>query len=375
MIKRTILLLLLAGLTAWSTMARENPGNTPYAGITESDPGATGLSLCRRFLETGHRLYENKWIHEAEVAVWYGALRYAQTSKNREMLHRLTLRFDSIREKAPRLIPPPLHPQLNVTGSLPLLLYRITGTAAYLEQGLPFADSQWQLPAVNTLLQRHYVRQGYSWQTRMQLDDIFLIALLQTEAAQATGKDEYTDRAALQAAYYVDELQRPDGLFFQTPEVPFYWCRGNGRMLAALAELLKRLPATHPQRQKLLDGFRLAAEKLKEYQNMDGLWNQLPDRTDGWPEASGSAWITYALITGVKYGWLDRNEYRPVARNAWKALLTLVEANGDVRETAVETPPENNRPYYENRPRATGDFYGQAAYLWCVCALLEPEYR
>lgn len=374
MMKRIVCFLLSGWFACLNASSQGNPADAPYAGLAGSDPSATGSLLCRRLLESGHRLRDNKWIHETEIYAWYGALRCTQLTGRRDLQQSLTFRFDSITEKDPRLLPPPSRPELNVAGCLPLLLYRLTGAGAYLGLGLPFADSQWQLPAVNTLRQRHDTRQGYSWQTRLQLEDIFPIALLQTEAARATGKTEYADRAARQAAYYLDELQRPDGLFFQTPEVPFYWSRGNGTMLAALAALLKQLPPAHPQRQKLLDGFRLAAEKLKECQNMDGLWNQLPDRTDGWPETSGSAWIASALITGVKYGWLDRDEYGPVAKNAWKALLTYIEPNGDVRETAVATPPENNRAYYENRPRTTGDFYGQAAYLWCVCALLEtPE--
>lgn len=371
MIKRITALFFSFLFACWNAGSQENPAQAPYAGSAGPDPAAAGSLLCRRFLESGHRLRDNKWIHESEVFTWYGALHFAQLTGDRELQQALKFRFDSLAEKAPRLLPPPFRPELNVAGCVPLLLYRLTGAGAYLESGLPFADSQWQLPAVNTLRQRHDARQGYSWQTRLQLEDIFLITLLQTEAARATGKTEYTDRAARQAAYYLDELQRPDGLFFQTPEVPFYWSRGNGMMLAALATLLKQLPPAHPQRAKLLDGFRLAAEKLKEYQNMDGLWNQLPDRTDGWPETSGSAWIASAVVTAVKYGWLDRNEYGPVAKNAWKTLLTHIEPNGDVRETAVDTPPENNRAYYESRPRATGDFYGQAAYLWCVCALLE----
>lgn len=331
----------------------------------------TGTLLCRRLLESGHRLREGKWMHESEIYTWYGALRYARAAGDRQLAERLTARFDSLAEQRPRLLPPPTTPERSVAGCLPLLLYRQTGRTGYADLGLPFADSQWELPAVNTLRQRHYAGQGYSWQTQMRLEDIFLIVLLQAEAFRATANPEYADRAARQAVYYIDELQRPGGLFFQTPEVPFYWCRGNGLAAAALAELLKILPAAHPNRAALLNAFTLQAAAWKEFRTYDGVWNHLVDRTDGWPETSGSAWAAYALITGVRSGWLDRSVYGPVAKNAWKALLTYLEPDGGVRETAEETSPRNDRAYYDDRKRPAGDLLGQGPYLWCLCALLE----
>ena len=32
---------------------------------------------------------------------------------------------------------------------------------------------------------------------------------------------------------------------------------------------------------------------------------------------------------------------------------------------------ENDKQYYYDRPRAIGDYHGQAPYLWCAAALLE----
>ena len=31
----------------------------------------------------------------------------------------------------------------------------------------------------------------------------------------------------------------------------------------------------------------------------------------------------------------------------------------------------NDKQYYYDRPRITGDYHGQAPYLWCVTALME----
>ena len=77
-----------------------------------------------------------------------------------------------------------------------------------------------------------------------------------------------------------------------------------------------------------LEGYRLMMKSLKDYQNKSGMWNQLIDKADCWPETSGSAMFTYAMIMGVKKGWLDAEEYGPVARKAWIALVPYINKDG-----------------------------------------------
>ena len=48
-----------------------------------------------------------------------------------------------------------------------------------------------------------------------------------------------------------------------------------------------------------------------------------------------------------------------------------IDKNGDVREVCVGTNKKNDKQYYYDRPRITGDYHGQAPYLWCATALLE----
>ena len=120
-----------------------------------------------------------------------------------------------------------------------------------------------------------------------------------------------------------------------------------------------------------MKGYLTMMENLKKYQGRDGMWNQLIDQPDFWPETSGSAMFTYAIITGIKKGWLDKKVYTPIARKAWLALVSYIDENGDVRETCVGTNKKNDKQYYYDRPRITGDYHGQAPYLWCATALME----
>lgn len=100
------------------------------------------------------------------------------------------------------------------------------------------------------------------------------------------------------------------------------------------------------------------------------MWNQLINEPDCWAESSGTAMFTYAMIVGVKRGWLEENIYAPAARKAWLSLVKHLNSDGDVTEVCVGTDKENNKQYYYDRPRVAGDFHGQAPVLWCASALI-----
>lgn len=62
-----------------------------------------------------------------------------------------------------------------------------------------------------------------------------MITIVQTHAYKVTKDRKYIDRAAKEMVMYLDELQRPNGLFYHAPDVPFYWGRGNGWMAAGMS--------------------------------------------------------------------------------------------------------------------------------------------
>jgi rhamnogalacturonyl hydrolase YesR len=80
--------------------------------------------------------------------------------------------------------------------------------------------------------------------------------------------------------------------------------------------------------------------------------------------------FTFAFITGVKHGWLDADTYGPAARKGWLALVSYLEPDGDIREVCEGTNKKNDRQFYLDRKRITGDMHGQAPVLWCATALV-----
>ena len=335
------------------------------------DPKEVGVKLGKQFLQGKHLLHDGKWIHYAEVCTWLGALRFAEVAHDPSLLAQLQKRFEPLFGKEKQYLPIQNHVDLNMFGCLPLELYQITKQPKYLDLGLPYADSQWQLPTGADAQQQAWAQKGYSWQTRLWIDDMFMITILQTQAYRATGQVAYLQRAAKEMAYYLDTLQRTNGLFYHAPDVPFYWARGNGWMAASMTELLKVLPDDDPNRPRIMEGYKLMMQGLKHCQNQEGLWNQLIDQPDFWTETSGSAMFAYAIITGIKQGWLDAQVYGSTARKAWLAMAKYLDNQGNVREVCVGTNKLADKQYYYDRPRIAGDYHGQAPYFWCMTALLE----
>ncbi|GAA4203091.1 hypothetical protein GCM10022289_18810 [Pedobacter jeongneungensis] len=334
-------------------------------------PKEVGKRLAYRFLDRKHMLHAGKWISYPETFNWTGALRYAKLTKDKKLLSLLEERFEKLTSQEKQLLPIMNHVDLNMFGSLPLELYQITKDKRYFDLGIPYADTQWAVPQNADKKQKEWAGKGFSWQTRLWIDDMYMITIVQAQAYKATGDRKYIERAASEMVLYLDELQRPNGLFYHAPDVPFYWGRGNGWMAAGMTELLRLLPKDNKDRPRILKGYETMMKSLKDFQRPGGMWNQLIDEPDCWAETSGSAMFAYALISGVKQGWLDKQEYAPVARKAWLAMVPYINEKGDVAEVCVGTNKKNDKQYYYDRPRNVGDSHGQSPYLWCTFALLE----
>lgn len=342
----------------------------------QTSPQEIGKLVANRFIETPHTNFGKpgppKNITYSEVCVWYGALTFADESRNEKLTGKLKNRYDKLIEKESDLIPVPDHVDRSVFGAIPLQLYKQTKQQSYLATGKNFADQQWEIPK-NLSLQTEiegYSKRGLSWQTRMWIDDMYMITLIQSQAARAINDPKYTDRLANEMVVYLDALQQSNGLFYHAPDVPFFWGRGNGWMAAGSAELLRTLPKNHPHRNKIMDCYKLMMVTLLKYQDQNGMWRQLVDDPQSWPETSCTGMFTFAMITGVKNGWLDKKIYSTAARKGWLGLLQYLDKNGDIREVCQGTNKKNDRQYYLNRERLTGDMHGQAPVLWCATALL-----
>ena len=300
-------------------------------------------------------------VHYAQDSAWMTALKFADMTGDEALKTALIRRFDPILAPEGRnLISMQRHVDHTIFGIVPLEIYMQTGDDRYLEIGKMLADRQWENPDAN----------GLSEETRFWIDDMYMITILQIQAFRATGDKVYLDRAALEMEAYLDRLQQSNGLFYHGPEFPFYWGRGNGWVAAGMTELLSELPADHPRRARIMQGYSSMMEELLAYQDTDGMWHQLIDHPESYKETSCTAMFTYSFITGVKKGWLANSTYADAARKGWLALQKYIDTDGNVDQVCVGTGQTNSLEFYLTRPTRKGDPHGQAPVLWCAVALL-----
>src|SRR5882757_1041663 len=339
-------------------LAQENTYFTNWpAGLS---PQEVAKRVAEHFVTSPHQY--GPTIHYSEVATWYGALTFASLTHDDALRTELIHKFEPLTPggaEAAR-IPVRHHVDDSIFGVVPLEIAIQTKDPKYLDMGKAWADRQWENPQAD----------GLSAETRYWIDDMYMLTILQLEAYRATGDKKYLDRDAVEMVAYLDKLQQPNGLFYHAPDVPFYWGRGDGWVAVGMAEMLRDLPQDHPQRKRILESYRLMMSALLKYQGKDGMWRQLIDHDEAWPESSSSAMFTFALITGMKDGWLDAATYGPAARKAGIAVAGYIDQNENITSVCQGTGKQNSYDYYLARKRITGDYHGQAPVLWSASALL-----
>jgi unsaturated rhamnogalacturonyl hydrolase len=332
---------------------------------TGTSPQEVGKQLAEHFVTSPHQY--TKTIHYSEICAWYGALTFAQLTHDDALRDQLIKKFEPLMPggaEAERR-PERHHVDDSIFGVAPLEIAVQTKDPRFLKEGLWWADRQWESPQPD----------GLSGETRYWIDDMYMLTMLQLEAYRATGDKKYLDRDAKEMVSYLDKLQQQNGLFYHAPDVKYFWGRGDGWVAAGMAEMLRSLPENHPDRARILKGYRQMMSALLQYQGKDGMWRELIDHDEAWPESSSSAMFSFAMITGVRHGWLDEKTYGPAARRGWIAVVGYVDQNSDVTQVCEGTGKKDDLAYYLARKRRAGDFHGQAPVMWAASSLLRDDMK
>ena len=366
-----------------------------------TDPATISRRITDQFLSSRPENYRpagyhgnegygwNRHVQYSVISLWVNAIECARLAGDKVREEKLVRLFDDFLPggQKNRCCSRPYHVDDTIFGALPYEIFLGNKDPRCLEMGNFYADTQWTPPCEGTLKERHmppkevqegFWAKGYTPQTRLWIDDMYMITVLQSQATRATGDRKYIDRAAREMCLYLDELQLKEGpaagLFYHAPDVKYVWGRGDGWMAAGMALVLDRVPADSPYRARILEGYHAMMASLLRYQRSDGLWSQLVDRPDdprNWAETSCTAMFAYAFVTGVERGWLDARTYGPAARRAYDALCRRFDAIGNISDVCVGTGKKDDLQYYFDRPRVNGDPHGQAPMLWIASVLLE----
>jgi unsaturated rhamnogalacturonyl hydrolase len=210
-------------------------------------------------------------------------------------------------------------------------------------------------------------------------DALFMAPPVLAKLAAATGDDRYL--TFLNTMFWdthdflydkEDHLFYRDRNFFnkKTPNgKKTFWARGNGWVIAGTVRVLEYLPKSDPYYNNYVTLFKEMSASLKKIQSKDGLWRPslLDEQEVPHPETSGSSFFCYALAWGINNGILDRKEYLPVVKKAWKGLNELVTPEGRLQwvQPIGGSPEKVTKDNYQE--------YGSGAFLLAGSEMYEMK--
>ena len=173
----------------------------------------------------------------------------------------------------------------------------------------------------------------------MWADDLYMSVPFLVRYSQFTGDQKYLDDAANQFFGFKKRLFMPeekimshvyDFKYDSKTNVP--WGRGNGWVVFSMTELLGVLPEDHPKRNDLIEFLNTLCEGYLALQDDEGMWHQVLNDHESYPETSCTSMFIYAFSRGIRFGWLKNPEkYVKAIYKAWKGISkTSVDSNGNV---------------------------------------------
>ena len=123
------------------------------------------------------------------------------------------------------------------------------------------------------------------------------------------------------------------------------------------------MPDGHPEKATIIKYLERQILGIAKYQNNEGLWHQLLDKTDSYTESSCSAMFVYGIARAVNQGWID-DRYASIALNGWKALKDLkITEEGQIKDICVGTGIQDNLVFYYQRPAGLNEKHGIGAVI------------
>lgn len=227
--------------------------------------------------------------------------------------------------------------------------------------------------------------------SQIWLDEIYMAIPFYVEYAQVFNEPEIYDDAILQIELVRKHMHDPKtGLYKQgwdesrqqqwtdsTGQSPQVWGRALGWFAMGVIDALDYIPENHPKREEVLNIYRELMESIIKFQDKkSGVWYQiidLPEEKGNYLESSASCMFTYAMLKGIRLGYIHSDPYLSYAKKAHEGLIhAFITENKDKTlniKQCCEVGGLGGKPYRdgsyeyyinipirENDPKAVGSF-------------------
>ena len=240
---------------------------------------------------------------------------------------------------------------LKITSSLQIAGHLLFGELAersknprYLALARRAADLGWD--ANGTMLEAMPFNGDYS-------DAFFMETPLLAKVGKLTGEQRYFDMGLKHVEFLQAKLLRGDGLYNHWPKAEAAWGRGNAFAALGLALALSDLPTQQPAHKRLLEIFRAHMNALLQHQDVDGMWHNVINMRESWPEFSATTMIATAIQRGVDRGWLD-SFYQNAVDRAWEGVVARTDEMWGFIDVCESTVGQDSLTAYLNRKALSG---------------------
>ena len=218
-------------------------------------------------------------------------------------------------------------------------------------------------------------RNDYWWWA----DGLYMVMPVMTKLHKITGNKQYLDKLYEYIQYSDSIMYDPEeGLYYRDAKYVYpkhktdagkkdFWARGDGWVLAALAKVLKDVPADWEHRPFFEDKYRRMADAVVALQQPEGYWSRsmMDEAQAPGYETSGTAFFTYGLLWGINNGYLKDKKYLDAALNGWNYLSKIaLQKDGSIGY--VQPIGEKAIPGQKVDRKSVANF-GVGAFLLAAC--------
>ena len=211
-------------------------------------------------------------------------------------------------------------------------------------------------------------------------DTLFMTILFLARAGKVLNNQKMQDEAVYQTIIHIKYLSDCEsGLWYHGWSLTerhfggIFWGRGNCWITIAIPEILTIVEEISMTDRRLLEeAYKRQVGALIKYQDISGMWRTIINDEDSYFETSATAGFAYGILTGVKYGAIDKSHYL----NSYMAVRYIVSnylgEDGSLKQVSAGTAMGYDSEHYKNIGFCQTP-YGQGLMILAVLALEDTE--